>query len=67
MVRRFKARRVCCGGDGDNVTLDAYDTGSFHCAACDADFDAGTVRKVMAAWQALLAWTMTAPPLPEGG
>jgi hypothetical protein len=65
VVRGFQVRCLCCGDDGGNVTIDANDNASFHCAACDADFDAGVVRTVLAQWQALLAWALTAPTVPE--
>jgi hypothetical protein len=65
-VRGFQVRSLCCGADGGNVTIDADDTASFHCASCDADVDAGVARAVLAQRQALLAWALTAPAIPEG-
>jgi hypothetical protein len=61
--RGFDVRCVLCGDAGRSITLDAHDTASFHCAACDADFTADEVRGIMAGWAALLAWADQAPPL----
>lgn len=68
-VRRgFKLDRCpMCGADSDDtvITVDLSDVAQFRCTANECEFTADDVRKLMAQWQAVLAWVESAPVMPE--
>jgi hypothetical protein len=53
----------CCGAQG-GITVHLGSLDEFHCGECDADFDAETVRNLIARWTRVLAWIDLAPVLP---
>jgi Zn ribbon nucleic-acid-binding protein len=56
----FATRCPYCGAE-DTLKLDLSDMREMTCTDCDSEVTPDDIRKVMAGWQALLAWLDSAP------
>lgn len=60
--RGFRVDCIHCGERG-TVSVDLGNMSEFKCSSCDGTWTADDVRKLIAEWSAVLAWTETAPVL----
>jgi transcription elongation factor Elf1 len=62
--RGFALNCLMCG-HADSVTVNLGDVLNFTCAECEADYGIDYVRQALSAWDAALAWLLTAPAIEE--
>jgi len=62
VTRGFAVNCILCGEAGP-VRLDLADVASFKCEACDGEFSLDAVEAHLDAWDKVVSWVKTAPPI----